>query len=121
VGFQNSATGLELGVYAARSYSLIRPPRTGLRLIRSWERSAAGGRDAAVQLAAAMGPPSVEMRLVLGHHGAQMAFAEDRHPSVTSVRAVNTNRSAKAFARGLRGGIFSGGCPCWSGPRRKNR
>jgi hypothetical protein len=27
--------------------------------------------------------------------------------SVTSVRAVRTNRSAKAFARGLRGGIFT--------------
>jgi hypothetical protein len=28
LGFQNSATGLDLGLYAARSYSLIRPPRT---------------------------------------------------------------------------------------------
>ena len=42
VGFQNSATSLDLGFYAARSYSLRRPPRTGRRLIRSWERSAAG-------------------------------------------------------------------------------
>jgi hypothetical protein len=42
VGFQNSATGLDLGVYAAGSYSLIRPPRTARRLIRSWEGSAAG-------------------------------------------------------------------------------
>ncbi len=42
VGFQNSATGLDLGFYAARSYSLMRPPRTGRRLIRSWEKSAAG-------------------------------------------------------------------------------
>jgi len=25
VGFQNSATGLDLGFYAARSYSLMRP------------------------------------------------------------------------------------------------
>jgi len=41
-GVQNSATGLDRGFYAARSYSLIRPPRTGRRLIRSWERSAAG-------------------------------------------------------------------------------
>jgi hypothetical protein len=31
VGFQNSATGLDLGFYAARSYSLRRPPRTGRR------------------------------------------------------------------------------------------
>jgi hypothetical protein len=34
VGFQNSATGPELGFYAARSYSLMRPPRTGRRRIR---------------------------------------------------------------------------------------
>lgn len=30
------------GPGAARSYSLMRPPRTGRRLIRSWERSATG-------------------------------------------------------------------------------
>jgi hypothetical protein len=42
VGFQNSATGLDLGFYAARSYSLRRPPRTGRRLIRPREGSATG-------------------------------------------------------------------------------
>jgi hypothetical protein len=42
VGFQNSATSPELGFYAARSYSLMRPPRTGRRLIRFLERSATG-------------------------------------------------------------------------------
>ena len=42
VGFQNSATDVDLVFYAARSYSLMRPPRTGRRLICSWERSAAG-------------------------------------------------------------------------------
>jgi uncharacterized protein (DUF885 family) len=42
VGFQNSAIGPELGFYAARSYSLMRPPRTGWRWIRFRERSAAG-------------------------------------------------------------------------------
>ena len=42
VGFQNSATGPDLGFYAARSYSLMRPPRTGRRWIRSWDRSAGG-------------------------------------------------------------------------------
>ena len=35
VGFQNSALTLDLVVYAARSYSLMRPPRTARRLIRS--------------------------------------------------------------------------------------
>ena len=42
VGFQVSATGLDLGFYAARSYSLMRPPRTGRRVISSWERSTGG-------------------------------------------------------------------------------
>jgi hypothetical protein len=42
VGFQNSAMGVDLGVYAACSYSLIRPPRTDRRLIRSRERPTAG-------------------------------------------------------------------------------
>ena len=42
VGFQNSAMGPDLGFYAARSYSLMRPPRTGRHLIRFRERSATG-------------------------------------------------------------------------------
>ena len=42
VGFQNSATGPDLGFYATRSYSLMRPPRTGRRWIRFMERSADG-------------------------------------------------------------------------------
>ena len=39
---QNSATGPDLGFYAARSYSLMRPPRTGRRWIRLRDRSATG-------------------------------------------------------------------------------
>jgi hypothetical protein len=42
VGFQNSATVPDLGFYAARSYSLMRPPRTGRRLICFWVRSETG-------------------------------------------------------------------------------
>ena len=42
VGCQNCAAGCDLGFQAARSYSLRRPPRTGRRLICSWERSATG-------------------------------------------------------------------------------
>jgi hypothetical protein len=41
-GFQKSATSPDLGLYAARSYSLMRPPRTGRRWIRSWKRSTGG-------------------------------------------------------------------------------
>jgi hypothetical protein len=42
VGYQNSATGPDLAFYAARSYSLMRPPRTGRRLICLRERSTTG-------------------------------------------------------------------------------
>jgi transposase len=41
-GFQNSATGADLGFYAAGSYSLRRRPRTVRSLIRWRERSATG-------------------------------------------------------------------------------
>src|SRR3954447_13941662 len=39
--------------------------------------------------------------------------------SVTSVRTVNTKRSAKQFARGHRGGILTTRCPRLPGPRRR--
>ena len=64
VGFQNSATGVDLGFSAARSYSLMRPPRTGRRWICSWERSAQRvvGTER-VELSAAMGAASVVVGL----------------------------------------------------------
>ena len=69
------------GFYAARSYSLMRPPRTGRRLIRFRERSATGwsGRGR-LELAAAMGAPSVVVGLILGQDQQQMPLAEDQHP-----------------------------------------
>jgi len=42
VGFQKSARCVEQRFHAARSYSLIRPPRTGRRVMRSWLRSMTG-------------------------------------------------------------------------------
>jgi hypothetical protein len=39
-GFRIRPPVMTWGFYAARSYSLMRPPRTGRRLIRWWERSA---------------------------------------------------------------------------------
>jgi hypothetical protein len=41
-GVSEFGAGPDLGFYAARSYSLMRPPRTGRRLICWWERSATG-------------------------------------------------------------------------------
>jgi hypothetical protein len=42
VGVQKLATHDEQWFHAARSYSLIRPPRTGRRVICSWLRFATG-------------------------------------------------------------------------------
>ncbi|MGW5642813.1 transposase family protein [Saccharopolyspora sp. NPDC003752] len=42
VGFQNWASGADLRFHAAGSYSLIKPPRTDVRLIRSWLRLGTG-------------------------------------------------------------------------------
>jgi len=39
-GFQKSVTYGEQRFPAARSYSLVKPPRTGRRLMRPWMRSA---------------------------------------------------------------------------------
>jgi hypothetical protein len=80
VGFHNSAGGPDVGFYAARSYSLMSPPRTGRRLILSVARSATGGRAGRAELAAAMGAPSVVVRLVLGQDRPQMPLAENQHP-----------------------------------------
>jgi hypothetical protein len=66
VGFQNPATRLDLVFYAARSYSLMRPPGTGRRLIRFWEVGDGAVRPGRAELAASMGSPSVVVRLVLG-------------------------------------------------------
>jgi hypothetical protein len=79
VRFQKSATGPDAGFYAVRSYSLTRPPRTGRRLIRSWERSATGwpGRGGR-SWPTAVRPPSVVVGLVLGQDHPQMPLAEDQ-------------------------------------------
>ena len=42
VGFRKWATCAEQQLHATRSYSLIKPPSTVRRLIRSWLRSATG-------------------------------------------------------------------------------
>ena len=101
VRFQNSAICPDLGFYAARSYSLMRPPRAGRRWIRYWERSATGRS----------GRGGWSWRLRWGRRPLQLASYRARIVrrccwpkisirSVTSVRAVSTNLSAQAFAHG---------------------
>ena len=81
MGFQNSATVVGLGFYAARSHSLRMPPRTDRRWIRSWERwatgwSGRGGRSWRL----AIGASSVVVALVLGQDRPLMPLAQDQHP-----------------------------------------
>jgi hypothetical protein len=51
VGFQNSATGLDLGFYAARSYSPSRPPRTPAVLPRCQDQEDSHGLGGWLRLA----------------------------------------------------------------------
>ncbi len=65
------------------------------------------------ELAAAVGASSVVVGLIVGQDAAQVAFAKEKMSirSVISVRAVSTDLAAWAFARGLRGGIFTAAMP----------
>ena len=103
VGFQNSATGLELGFYAARSYSLMRPPGTVWRLIRSGERPATrwSGRGGWSWPAAVLPGPGGSVRLrVTGRRcprGTVPGVTSRRLrglPGSSRVRAARTARSA---------------------------
>jgi hypothetical protein len=112
VGFQNAVTCLDLGFCAARWYSLMRPPRTGWRLICCWVGSPVGwpgrgGRGARLRWG---------RRRLQGRAYSAGTDRRCRSPgisirSVTSVRAVSTNLSADAFAGGLRGGIVTASMP----------
>jgi hypothetical protein len=56
-------------------------------------------------------PATIVIPDVLGKHSLQVSLTEDQYPSVSSVLAVSTNRSAKQFALGPRGGIFTTSMP----------
>lgn len=90
---QSSATGLDLGFYAAGWYSLMRPPRTRRHLIRSWERPAGGfvgpGR---AELAVRWGRPLE--RWHAREDRPQVAFTEDQHPVGSFGPAASRNCSA---------------------------
>jgi hypothetical protein len=64
-----------------------------------------------VEVERAVRASSVVVPRVLGQDSAQVPFTKINIRSVTSVRTVSTNRSAKVFARGLRGGIFTAVMP----------
>jgi hypothetical protein len=108
VGFQNSATaadqrfssrGLVLVDQAADNRSTSDPAVDRLEdgRFRTWR----------AQLQCSVRPMSVVMHRIPVKYAAQVSFPEDQHfRSVSSVRTVNTRRSAKQFARGHRGGIL---------------
>jgi hypothetical protein len=58
-----------------------------------------------------MWSPTILMGAVLGKDGPQVPLTEDQDAVGESVRAVSTNRSAKQFALGHRGGIFTVSMP----------
>jgi hypothetical protein len=123
-GFQNSAARVDLRTSAARSYSLIRPPRIGWRLICCWSGVRAGMIGAWREKSPRpVWSPTVAMGAVLGKYGPQVPLTEDQDGSASSVLAVSTSRSAKQFARGHRGGRSGGGAtarpwPEWPGGDR---
>jgi hypothetical protein len=97
--------GLYLGFYTARSYSLVRPPRTGRRLIRSREVSDGEAGPGRAELAAAVGAPVV-VPGVLSQDDPQVAFAEDQHP-VGDLRPGGEHEPfGVAFARGASTGVL---------------
>jgi hypothetical protein len=104
--------GLDLGFYAARSYSPLRPPSTARRWIRCCERSAAGwpgrgGRSWRLR----WGRWLLSCRAYRARTMRRWRSPKISIRSVTSVRAMRTNRSAEAFARGLRGRILIASMP----------
>jgi hypothetical protein len=80
VGFQNSATSLYMGFYAALSYSLMRPgeDRSALDMLLG-EVSGRAVRLGRAELAAAMRSPSVVVSRVLVQGGVQVPLAGDQH------------------------------------------
>jgi hypothetical protein len=63
-------------------------------------------RTRRAQVQRSMRPPRAVVRSAGRERPAEVPLAEDQHAVVRSVRTVNTNRSAKQFARGHRGGIL---------------
>ena len=108
VGCLKSAIAVDLRFYAARSYSLMSPPRMGRAMIRSCEGRQRVVGPRRVQLAAAVVSAPVVVGLIFGQDRPQVPFAEDEHPvGDLGPGSEHGNRSAKAFARGLRGGIIT--------------
>src|SRR5258708_34435318 len=68
-------------------------------------------RPGRVQLAAAMGAGSVVVGHVRGQDCPQMPFAEDEHPVGDLGPGGEHEPFRKAFARGLRDGIFTASMP----------
>jgi hypothetical protein len=80
VGWQNSVTLADQGLYPACSYSFMSPPRTGPGPDQLLGRAGDGVRLLRPELAAAMGVSSGGVSLVLS----RMAVTEDQHLVATS-------------------------------------
>jgi hypothetical protein len=80
VGFQKSVTCGEQQFHAARSYSLIKPPSTGRRLMRSWLEVRDGvGWLRWAKVTGAVRPSTVVVPNVFHEHDTQVPLVEDQH------------------------------------------
>ena len=84
VGFQKLVTHGEQWFHATRSYSLIKPCRTGRRLMRSLLRSATGwvgrgGRKVTGTVGSTVVVANVSPKNVFPKHYPQMLLTEDQH------------------------------------------
>jgi hypothetical protein len=103
VGFQNSGTGAGLRLYAARSYSLISPPRTARRLSARWWSRSGGGMigEWRAKPQRSMWPAAVVVGAVPGKDGPQVALAEDQD----AVSELGSGGQDEAFGEAVRSGI----------------
>ena len=122
MGFQNSATGPDLallcGPLVFADEAAEDGPALDSFLGEVGDRVIGPGR---AELAAAMGSTSVVMARVLGQDRPQMPFAEDQHPVGDLGPGGEHEPFRIAFARGLRGGIFTASMPAPARTASKTR
>ena len=105
VGCQNSATGLDLGFFAARWYSWMRPPRTAVLDPLLGEVGGGFAGPGRAELAAARGSSSVVVPGMLGEDRPQVAFTEDQHP----IGDLGPGGEHETFRIGIRARGFGAG------------
>ena len=101
IGFGNGAAGHDQDFrrrgQATASYSLTRPPSTGMRLIRCGERDDARVISRCAQVQGAVGSAGVVVLDVFGEHALEVSLPRDQHP----VDALGPDGPHDAFGVGF--------------------